>query len=89
MYVYVMNMHLCVYVCMCLVRNASTCIFQTLDDPELEAQLGKIRDSAPKHSLWTKVKVIQMVILCTICVYVHVARVHEIVHVHVIISRCL
>ena len=30
---------------------------QTLD-PKLEKQLGKIRDSAPKYSLWTKIKVI-------------------------------
>lgn len=35
-------------------------LFQSLD-PELEAQLGKIKDSAPKYSIWTKVKVVQLI----------------------------
>ena len=26
-------------------------------DPELEAELGRIRDTAPKYGVWTKIKV--------------------------------
>ena len=39
--------YVCMYVCVCL---------QSLE-PELEAQLGEVNKTAPKYSIWTKVKV--------------------------------
>ena len=30
-------------------------------DPELEAELGRIRDTAPKYGVWTKIKVFTLV----------------------------
>ena len=32
------------------------CVCQSLE-PELEAELGRIRDTAPKYGVWTKMKV--------------------------------
>ena len=40
----------CGVVCVCV------CVCQSLD-PELEAELGRIGDTAPKYGVWTKIKV--------------------------------
>ena len=54
------------------IYTCNLLLFQSLD-PELEAQLGKIKDSAPKYSIWTKVKVVQLIKHLHVCVLVTIA----------------
>lgn len=53
MYVYM----LCVCVCCDRYMDTMMGVKQSLD-PSLEAELGLIRDSAPRYSLWHKFKLI-------------------------------
>ena len=52
------------------IKKFNLLLLQSLD-PELEAQLGKIKDSAPKYSIWTKVKV--LLLIKQLCVLVTIA----------------